>query len=70
MTVLFILTTTIFGYTEVVGHRMIHIVLIIFIIEGIPFYDPPISIHKIRINQLIFVFLNFLYVLSTFLLNY
>ncbi|GKU84780.1 DoxX family membrane protein [Niallia sp. NCCP-28] len=70
VTILFILTTTIFGYTEVVGHGIIHIVLIIFIIEGVSFYDPPITIHKTRMDQIIFVFLNFLFVLSTFLLIY
>ncbi|WP_442598561.1 DoxX family membrane protein [Neobacillus sp. D3-1R] len=70
VTILFILTTTIFGYTEVVGHGMIHIVLIIFIIEGISFYHPPITMHKTRLDQMIFVFLNFLFVLSTFLLIY
>lgn len=70
VTILFILTTTIFGYTEVVGHAMIHIVLLIFIIEGISFYHPPIKIHKTRIDQMIFVSLNFLFVLSTFLLIY
>ncbi|WP_338787365.1 DoxX family membrane protein [Metabacillus sp. FJAT-53654] len=70
VTILFILTTTIFGYTEVVGHAMIHIVLLIFIIEGISFYHPPIKIHKTRLDQMIFVSLNFLFVLSTFLLIY
>ncbi|HYK73114.1 MAG TPA: DoxX family membrane protein [Pseudoneobacillus sp.] len=70
VTILFILTTTIFGYTEVVGHGIIHIVLIIFIIEGISFYHPPIKMHKTRLDQMIFVFLNFLFVLSTFLLIY
>lgn len=70
VTILFILTTTIFGYTEVVGHGMIHIVLIIFIIEGISFYHPPIKMHRTRLDQMIFVFLNFLFVLSTFLLIY
>lgn len=70
VTILFVLTTTIFGYTEVVGHGMIHIVLIIFIIEGISFYHPPIKMHKTRLDQMIFVFLNFLFVLSTFLLVY
>ncbi|MFS0688719.1 DoxX family membrane protein [Sporosarcina sp. 179-K 8C2 HS] len=70
VTVLFILTTTIFGYTEVVGHGMIHIVLLIFIIEGISFYHPPVKMHKNRLDQMIFVFLNFLFVLSTFLLIY
>ncbi|MFZ3591308.1 DoxX family membrane protein [Bacillus sp. DJP31] len=67
---LFILTTMIFGYTEVVGHFIIHIILLIFIIEGVSFYDPPISIHKTKIDQMVFVFLNFLLTLATFLLIY
>ncbi|TXC90695.1 hypothetical protein FS935_12350 [Metabacillus litoralis] len=70
VTVLFILTTTIFGYTEVVGHAMIHFVLLIFIIEGVSFYKPPIRIHKTRLDQMIFVSLNFIFVLSTILLIY
>jgi hypothetical protein len=70
VTILFVLTTMIFGYTEVVGHAMIHIVLLIFIIEGISFYHPPIKMHKTRMDQMIFVSLNFLFVLSTFLLIY
>ncbi|PMC33665.1 hypothetical protein CJ195_27330 [Bacillus sp. UMB0899] len=70
VTILFILTTTIFGYTEVVGHAMIHIVLLIFIIEGISFYHPPIRMHKTKLDQMIFVSLNFLFVLSAFLLIY
>ncbi|SOC44543.1 DoxX family membrane protein [Ureibacillus acetophenoni] len=70
LTILFTLTTLIFGYTEVVGHAMIHIVLLIFIIEGVSFYYPPVKMHKTRLDQMIFVFLNFLFVLSTFLLIY
>lgn len=70
VTILFILTTTIFGSTEVVGHAMIHIILIIFIIEGISFYHPPVKMHKKPLDQMIFVFLNFLFVLSMFLLIY
>lgn len=70
VTILFLLTTTIFGYTEIVGHFMIHIILIIFIIEGVSFYQPPISIHKTRIDQIIFVSLNFIFTLATFLLIY
>lgn len=70
LTILFTLTTMIFGYTEVVGHAMIHIVLLIFIIEGVSFYYPPVKMHKTRLDQMIFVFLNFLFVLSTFLLIY
>ena len=70
LTILFILTTMIFGYTEVVGHAIIHIVLLIFIIEGISFYNPPVKMHTTRLDQMIFVFLNFIFVLSTFLLIY
>lgn len=70
LTLIFISTTMLFGYTEVVGHLMIHIVLVIFIIEGVSFYHPPIRIHKTILDQMIFVFLNFLFVLATFILIY
>lgn len=70
LTVIFILTTTVFGMTEIIGHAMIHIVLIIFIIEGVSFYNPPIKIHRTRLDQMIFVFLNFIFVLATFILIY
>jgi uncharacterized membrane protein YphA (DoxX/SURF4 family) len=70
VTVIFVLTTMLFGMKEIIGHFMVHIVLIIFIIEGVSFYNPPIKLHKTKIDQFIFVFLNFLFVLSTFVLIY
>jgi uncharacterized membrane protein YphA (DoxX/SURF4 family) len=70
LTLIFISTTMLFGVTEIIGHLMIHIVLIIFIIEGVSFYDPPIKIHKTKLDQIVFIFLNFLFTLSTFLLLY
>lgn len=70
LTLIFISTTMLFGVTEIIGHLMIHIVLIIFIIEGVSFYDPPIKIHRTKISQMVFVFLNFLFTLATFLLIY
>lgn len=70
VTVIFILTTMLFGMKEVIGHFMVHIVLIIFIIEGVSFYNPPIKMHKTKIDQFIFVFLNFIFVLATFVLIY
>ncbi len=70
VTVIFILTTMLFGVTEIVGHAMIHFVLIIFIIEGVSFYHPPIKMHRTKLDQMIFVFLNFIFVLATFLLVY
>jgi hypothetical protein len=70
VTVIFVLTTMLFGMKEIIGHFMVHIVLIIFIIEGVSFYNPPIKLHKTKIDQFVFVFLNFLFVLSTFILIY
>ncbi|MGM0901149.1 MAG: hypothetical protein ACQEXB_08605 [Bacillota bacterium] len=70
VTVIFVMTTMLFGMKEVIGHFMVHIVLIIFIIEGVSFYNPPIKMHKTKVDQFIFVFLNFLFVLSTFVLIY
>nr|WP_306798768.1 DoxX family membrane protein [Oceanobacillus saliphilus] len=70
VTILFILTTMLFGITEIIGHGIIHIILLIFIIEGVSFYYPPIKMHKSRIDQMIFVFLNFIFVLATFILIY
>ncbi|WP_208589946.1 DoxX family membrane protein [Gracilibacillus suaedae] len=70
VTLIFISTTLLFGMTEIIGHAMIHIVLIIFIIEGVSFYDPPIRIHKTKVDQFVFVFLNFILVLATFILIY
>jgi hypothetical protein len=70
LTLIFVSTTLLFGVTEIIGHFMIHIVLVIFIIEGVSFYNPPIRIHKSVIDQMIFVFLNFLFVLATFILIY
>ncbi|MFP7295614.1 DoxX family membrane protein [Neobacillus niacini] len=70
LTLIFISTTMLFGVTEIIGHLMIHIVLIIFIIEGVSFYDPPIKIHATKISQMVFVFLNFVFTLATFLLIY
>ncbi|OCA90769.1 hypothetical protein A8F94_02515 [Bacillus sp. FJAT-27225] len=70
LTLIFVLTTTLFGWLELVGHFMIHVILVIFIIEGVSFYKPPIAIHKTVADRVIFVFLNFIFVLSTFLLIY
>ncbi|SHM48927.1 DoxX family membrane protein [Gracilibacillus kekensis] len=70
VTLIFVSTTLLFGMTEIIGHAMIHIVLIIFIIEGVSFYHPPIKMHKTKIDQFVFVFLNFIFILATFILVY
>jgi len=70
VTVIFVLTTMLFGMKEIIGHFMVHIILIIFIIEGVSFYHPPIKMHKTLIDQFIFVLLNFIFVLATIVLIY
>ncbi|RKL65820.1 hypothetical protein CR203_18345 [Salipaludibacillus neizhouensis] len=70
LTIIFVSTTMLFGTTEIIGHLMIHIILITFIIEGVSFYKPPIGMHQSPIEKIVFVFLNFLFVLATILLIY
>jgi len=70
LTLIFVSTTMLFGMTELVGHFMIHVVLLLFIIEGVSFYKPPVAMHKTRLDQMVFVSLNFVFVLATFLLIY
>lgn len=70
LTVIFILTTMLFGYIEIVGHFMIHIVLLLFIIEGVSFYKPPVEMHRTKLDRIVFVALNFLFVLAAFLILY
>lgn len=70
LTLIFISTTMLFGHIEVMGHFMVHVILLIFIIEGVSFYHPPIKIHKTILDQMVFVFLNFIFTLSTFILIY
>lgn len=70
LTGIFVSTTLLFGMVEVVGHFMIHVVLVIFIIEGVSFYKPPISMHPSKLSQMVFVSLNFIFVLCMFILLY
>ncbi|MFB9273968.1 DoxX family membrane protein [Cohnella cellulosilytica] len=70
LTLIFIMTTMLFGYVEIVGHFMIHIVLALFIIEGVSFYKPPVEMHKTKLERIVFVALNFLLVLATYVLLY
>ncbi|WP_424767495.1 DoxX family membrane protein [Paenibacillus sp. sgz302251] len=70
LTLIFISTTMLFGMTELIGHFMIHIVLILFVIEGVSFYKPPVAMHRTAIDRMVFVSLNFIFVLATFVLIY
>ena len=70
VTVIFILTTTLFGWTEIVGHTMLHILFLIFIIEDTSFYWTPLKIYKTQRERLLFVSINFILLLVTLLLVY
>ncbi|MDM5155929.1 hypothetical protein QUF88_19660 [Bacillus sp. DX1.1] len=70
VTIVFILTTLIFGIPEIIGHFMLHIVLIVFLIEGATDYPMPIKIHEKRIKQVFFIFINFFFMLFTMLSLY
>jgi uncharacterized membrane protein YphA (DoxX/SURF4 family) len=70
LTLIFIATAMLFGGTELIGHFIIHIVLVLFIIEGVSFYKPPVAIHRTRLEQMVFVSLNFIFVLASFILIY
>jgi uncharacterized membrane protein YphA (DoxX/SURF4 family) len=70
ISILFFMTTTAFGSSEMIGHFIIHIILIIFIIEGKGFYPPPIEIHRRLRHQTIFIVFNFLFMNLAILLLY
>lgn len=70
LTLIFVSTTLVFGILEVIGHFVVHIILITFIIENTSFYHPPVQMHKRKIDQIVFIFLNFIFVLATILLIY
>ncbi|WP_238174878.1 hypothetical protein [Bacillus thuringiensis] len=70
VTTIFTLTTLIFGVIEVIGHFILHILLIIFLIEGAKDYPMPIRLHKNIISQVFFLFFNFFFLLFTMLTLY
>ncbi|MDF2946353.1 MAG: hypothetical protein K0S51_1032 [Bacillales bacterium] len=70
VTILFVLTSMIFGSLEILGHSIVHLILITFIIEGVSFYKPPVEMHTTMVNKITFVSLNYIFAVSTFLLIY
>jgi hypothetical protein len=59
VTLVFIATTTVFGYTEVVGHTIIHTLLIMFIIQGGGAFRTPFEFHRTPFLRYLFVVVNF-----------
>lgn len=68
ITVVFFLTTTVFGKTEVIGHTLTHAALIVFLLEGPgQVFRPPIAIHRRLPLRMAFAGVNLVVLLAVLL---
>lgn len=67
LTLLFIITSTVFGYVEVKGHLMIHFILILFMIDGNSTYSSPIFYYRHLSPQMLWISLCFFGLLIAFI---
>jgi len=71
ITIVFFLTTTVFGRVEVVGHTLIHGALLVFLLEGPgKVYQLLQSHFRTMIHRIAFSSLNFLALLAIMLFSY
>ncbi|MDH6671688.1 hypothetical protein M2277_002350 [Paenibacillus sp. LBL] len=56
---IFIMTSLVFGYKEVIGHTIIHTLLILFLIEGTGDLRTPFQFHRSPVLRGLFVSVNF-----------
>lgn len=71
ITLVFFTTTLVFGKTEVVGHTLIHMALIVFLFEGQgKTFKPPIAIHKRLSWRTAFASVNFVVLLFIMIVPY
>lgn len=60
ITVVFFITTSFFGKTEIVGHTILHGALLVFIVKGPGrYYQAPIRFHKSPWMRSLFAIINF-----------
>jgi len=59
LTCIFILTTTVFGFTEIIGHTIVHTILILFIISGNDGSRTLFKFHHTMTMRCLFVVINF-----------
>ena len=60
ITLVFFLTTCVFGKVEIIGHTLIHASLIVFLLEGAGHsFTPPSMFHKTRFMRMAFATVNF-----------
>ncbi|HEX5869260.1 MAG TPA: hypothetical protein VFY65_02525, partial [Longimicrobium sp.] len=68
ITIVFFLTTTVFGKLEVIGHTPIHAALIVFLLQGPgTAYRPPIAFHRTLGLRTAFAAVNFAILLAILL---
>ncbi|MEM9775478.1 MAG: hypothetical protein AAF902_12930 [Chloroflexota bacterium] len=71
ITLVFFLTTMVFGKVEVIGHTPLHAALIVFLFNGPgAFYKPPIGIHEKLNWRMAFGMVNFVILMVVFGLAY
>lgn len=56
---IFLLTTTVFGFTEIVGHTVMHTILLMFIISGNDEFNTMFKFHRTMKLRCLFVIVNF-----------
>lgn len=69
LTGIFLLTTSMFGLKELIGHTIFHTLLIMFLIEGSDEHKTPFRFHRSPILRCLFVAVNFcifLFILMAF----
>jgi uncharacterized membrane protein YphA (DoxX/SURF4 family) len=71
ITLVFFMTTLVFGKTEVIGHTIIHGALIVFLLEGAGrVYVPPVMFHRRIPLRIAFAAVNFLLLLAILIVPY
>lgn len=71
ITLVFFLTTIVFGKVEIIGHTLIHAALIVFLFEGPGhLFRPPAALHRTLGMRLAFAGVNFTIVLFAMLWAY
>lgn len=69
--VIITLTTLLFGYTEFIGHFLLYIIMILFLVDNPVKYSPMnLNYFKTKHGQFLFIIFNFFLILSTFFLVY
>lgn len=59
VTLVFITTTMLFGFKEIVGHTIVHTLLILFLINGEGTFKTPFQFHNSPALRYLFVLVNF-----------